>query len=300
MKHSEPLILNKEEFFEGFDNPSLQEKVVGVKIALLQNDNGEIGLGLGIEAPPLHSREIEEINRFFAKKYNANEMMQKLLQHYQDQRSQSADSKNQSDQKYEITDIAHPQYPWLHRIRALQDVREDVHQGDLGGFVESERNLSQEGSCWIFHEAIAAEDAVVAGDAQIRELAVIRGSSMVSGSAVIRHRSIVEDNAIVTAGIVEADSRIAGNAKVIESPWTQAAPYISNGLVYGNISGNVRLCQGAQVLPGQVFDNPTPDELRITDAYMKILRTPERENIRFASPESRMPAKKKTRSETER
>ena len=68
MKHSEPLILNKEEFFEGFDNPSIQEKVVGVKIALLQNDNGEIGLGLGIEAPPLHSREIEEINRFFAKK----------------------------------------------------------------------------------------------------------------------------------------------------------------------------------------------------------------------------------------
>mgnify|MGYP006872326886 CR=1 FL=1 len=116
MKHSEPLILNKEEFFEGFDNPSLQEKVVGIKIALLQNDNGEIGLGLGIEAPPLHSREIEEINRFFAKKYNAGEMMQKLLQHYQDQRSQNADRKSQSDQKYEITDIAHPQYPWLHRI----------------------------------------------------------------------------------------------------------------------------------------------------------------------------------------
>lgn len=131
MKHSEPLILNKEEFFEGFDNPSLQEKVVGVKIALLQNDNGEIGLGLGIEAPPLHSREIEEINRFFAKKYNVDEMIQKLLQHYQDQRSQNADSKSQSDRKYEITDIAHPQYPWLHRIRALQDVREDVHQGDL-------------------------------------------------------------------------------------------------------------------------------------------------------------------------
>ena len=97
MKHSEPLILNKEEFFEGFDNPSLQEKVVGVKIALLQNDNGEIGLGLGIEAPPLHSREIEEINRFFAKKYNVDEMIQKLLQHYQDQRSQNADSKSQSD-----------------------------------------------------------------------------------------------------------------------------------------------------------------------------------------------------------
>ncbi len=93
MKHSEPLILNKEEFFEGFDNPSLQEKVVGIKIALLQNDNGEIGLGLGIEAPPLHSSEIEEINRFFCEKYNVDEMIQKLLQHYRDQRSQNADSK---------------------------------------------------------------------------------------------------------------------------------------------------------------------------------------------------------------
>ena len=36
-----------------------------------------------------------------------------------------------------------------------KDVREDVHQGDLGGFVESERNLSQEGSCWIYDNALA-------------------------------------------------------------------------------------------------------------------------------------------------
>ena len=220
-------------------------------------------------------------------------MIQKLLQHYQDQRSQNADSKSQSDRKYEITDIAHPQYPWLHRIRALQDVREDVHQGDLGGFVESERNFSQEGSCWIFHEAIAAEDACSGWRRPNPGACRHPGSSMVSGSAVIRHRSIVEDNAIVTAGIVEADSRIAGNAKVIESPWTQAAPYISNGLVYGNISGNVRLCQGRKYCRAKFSTTPPPDELRITDAYMKILRTPEQENIRFASPESRMPAKKK-------
>ena len=54
-----------------------------------------------------------------------------------------------NEKKYEITNIAHPRYPWLHRIRALRDVREDVHAGDLGGFVQSEENLSQEGQCWI-------------------------------------------------------------------------------------------------------------------------------------------------------
>ena len=57
--------------------------------------------------------------------------------------------------KYEITAIAHPQYSWLHRIRALRDVREDVRAGDLGGFVQSEENLSQEGSCWIYDNALA-------------------------------------------------------------------------------------------------------------------------------------------------
>ena len=49
----------------------------------------------------------------------------------------------QPDKKYEITDIAHPVYPELHRIRALRQVREDVPAGELGGFVQSEANLSQ-------------------------------------------------------------------------------------------------------------------------------------------------------------
>ena len=51
------------------------------------------------------------------------------------------------DEKYEITDIAHPDNPKLHRIRALTDVGTDVHKGDLGGFVETEDNLDQEGLC---------------------------------------------------------------------------------------------------------------------------------------------------------
>ena len=44
----------------------------------------------------------------------------------------------QPDKKYEITDIAHPVYPELHRIRALRQVGNDVPAGELGGFVQSE------------------------------------------------------------------------------------------------------------------------------------------------------------------
>ena len=170
----------------------------------------------------------------------------------------------------------------------------------MGGFVQSEDNLSQEESCWIFHNAIVAEEAVVTGNAQIHDTAIIRGNALVSGSAVIRNHSLVEDHAILTAGVVEAESRISGEAWITESQWTKEAPRICNSLVYGNVSGNVSLYSGAQVLPGQTFDNPTPDELCITDAYMKILRTPERESAKLVPPEGWKPAKKKTRSQPER
>lgn len=179
-------------------------------------------------------------------------------------------------------------------------MEKSVRQGDLGGFVQSENNLSQEGACWLFQNAIAAEDAVVAENAQIRNLAVLRGNTMVVGNAIIRDCSIVEDYAIVTTGVVEGNSRIAGNARIIRNEWTQATPRVADSLVYGNVSGNVSLYSGAQVLPGQTFDNPTPDELCITDAYMKILRTPERESAKLAPPEGWKPAKKKTRSQPER
>ena len=55
--------------------------------------------------------------------------------------------------KYEITDIAHPDNPNLHRIRAVTDLTEDVLAGMLGGYVESYDNLDQEGRAWISEDA---------------------------------------------------------------------------------------------------------------------------------------------------
>ena len=49
--------------------------------------------------------------------------------------------------RYELTDIRNGK---LRRIRALRDIpRYNVKAGDLGGWVESEKNLSQEGDCWV-------------------------------------------------------------------------------------------------------------------------------------------------------
>ena len=48
----------------------------------------------------------------------------------------------------------------LHRIQALKSFG-DVTEGDLGGWVESEANLSHLGDCWVFGNALVSGNAHV-------------------------------------------------------------------------------------------------------------------------------------------
>ena len=57
--------------------------------------------------------------------------------------------------KYELTNEAKVEFGvTLHRIRALVDIeRWEIKAGDLGGWIESEANLSQEHDAWVSDEA---------------------------------------------------------------------------------------------------------------------------------------------------
>lgn len=72
----------------------------------------------------------------------------------------------------------------LYRIIALKDFA-DVKQGDKGGWVRSEENLSQEGKCWIYDEAKATDDSRVLENAQMRNNSILFGSSTIKGYAKI-------------------------------------------------------------------------------------------------------------------
>ena len=54
----------------------------------------------------------------------------------------------------------------LYRIKALKDFR-DVKEGEFGGYIESEQNLSQEGNAWVSGNARVYGDAQVYGNAQV-------------------------------------------------------------------------------------------------------------------------------------
>nr|DAI87390.1 MAG TPA: Putative transferase, nesg, ydcK, Structural Genomics.38A [Caudoviricetes sp.] len=54
----------------------------------------------------------------------------------------------------------------LYRIRALVAFG-DVKEGELGGFLEKEENLSQDGNAWVYGDAWVYGNARVYGDARV-------------------------------------------------------------------------------------------------------------------------------------
>ena len=72
----------------------------------------------------------------------------------------------------------------LHRIRALRDIpRFGVKAGDLGGLIEKENNLSQDGNAWVSGDACVSGDAEVSGNAKVSGDAKVSGNAEVSANA---------------------------------------------------------------------------------------------------------------------
>ena len=72
----------------------------------------------------------------------------------------------------------------LHRVKALKDF-DDVKKGELGGYVESERNLSQAGNCWVCDNAKVCDNAWVYGNAKVYGNAWVYDNAWVCGDAMI-------------------------------------------------------------------------------------------------------------------
>ena len=84
----------------------------------------------------------------------------------------------------------------LFRVKALRDFN-DVKKGDIGGYVECEKNLSQLGDCWIYGNAIVRDETVVMGDAKVCGNAKVYDNAIVMGKARIGGNTVIQGNAII-------------------------------------------------------------------------------------------------------
>lgn len=155
------------------------------------------------------------------------------------------------EKKYELTDnVINHNGRTLYRIRALRGFS-DVKAGNLGGYIQTEDNLSHEGDAWVYGYAKVYDDACVFGNASISDIAevynnakvydnaevygdahvygdaivyefsnilgraIIREDAEIHGSAIVRDNAQVYDNAEVCgSAVVGGRAHIVGDAKV--------------------------------------------------------------------------------------
>ena len=119
------------------------------------------------------------------------------------------------DKKYELVkeDSIEFNGRTLFRIRALKDFQTihglTVKVGDLGGYVQNENNLSQEGNCWVgddarvFDNACVSDNAYVFGNACVCDYAWVYGNARVydyacvCGKARVCGKAWVFENAVI-------------------------------------------------------------------------------------------------------
>jgi len=130
----------------------------------------------------------------------------------------------------------------LYRVVALRDFG-DVKQGDRGGYIFSEDNLSQWGTCWVYDKAIITDMASFRDDALITESAKIRENARISCEARIRDRAVisgkakVQDNAMiygkaqVSGNVLVRDRvRICGNALLNGNTMLSGLTFLNAGV----------------------------------------------------------------------
>ena len=168
------------------------------------------------------------------------------------------------DKKYELllNDTIEYKGKILYRIKALKNFGH-IYKGVIGGYIESEKNLSHSGECWIYNKAKVYdnarvyENARVYGNAEAYENATIYGNSTVyewaeayGDSKVYENAEIYEDAKVYDNAEVSGDSKVYGAAEVYEKAEVYGnAGICGDAKVYGNskVCGYAEVCEDAKV-----------------------------------------------------
>ena len=169
----------------------------------------------------------------------------------------------------------------IYRIRALKDFN-NVKAGDIGGWVCSEDNLSQEGDCWIYDKAKCLDKAKMYNEAKMYDNAVMLNNSIMYDNskmfnkAKMFDKSIMCNNAEMCGNATMYDSSIMyDNSKMFNnSKMYDEARMFDNAVMFNDsiIYSNSRMCGNAAM-----YDTATmgKDKLlygSINKSYKKIFQ----------------------------
>ena len=126
-------------------------------------------------------------------------------------------------------------------------VEQEHLRSNLGGYIETEKNLSQSGRCMILDNAIVYQRARIKNNARILDNAIIYGCANISDNAIIKDQATV-----LGCTKVCGDAKIYGNAKIYgKCTISDTASIYENAAIGGytqikdsaSIYGNVTICE---------------------------------------------------------
>ena len=107
----------------------------------------------------------------------------------------------------------------LFQIRALISFG-SVKEGELGGYIEKDENLSHNGNAWVYGDAMVFGDARVFGNAEVYGDAMVFGDAEVYGDAEVFGNAEVYGDAMVFGNAeVYGDAMVFGDARVCGDAW---------------------------------------------------------------------------------
>ena len=114
----------------------------------------------------------------------------------------------------------------------------------VGGWIESEKNLSQSGKCFVYGNAKVYGNATIHGNAEVYDNAKVLGNAMICGNTKVYGNATIYGNA-----------EVCGNAKVLGDAiiYDNAIVY-DNAKVYGNakVLGNAIVCGEDEIENGHI------------------------------------------------
>ena len=163
----------------------------------------------------------------------------------------------------------------IYRIRALKDFS-DVRTGDIGGWVCSEDNLSQNGNCWIYDNAKCLDDARVYYNAKMYDNAIMYDDAIMYDNSRMFNNTIMYNN-----------SRIFNNAKMYDNAMMYNKTRMFSNAIMGDnaimyddaiIGDNAKMFDNSRMYDDAImYDNAILDKDKllygsINKSYKKIFQ----------------------------
>ena len=139
-----------------------------------------------------------------------------------------------------------------------------IESGARGGWIASEKNLSQEDSCWVNDSAIVADNAVVCDNALVSNYAVIKDNATIAGFSVISDSVTIKDKATIMGSahisgraIVYGNATICGESLIKDIVMISGATIIEDKVIVSGgsvITGKSNICSSVQIVSSIISD----------------------------------------------